>query len=320
MSKLSDQTLELLSKEYLNISGLAIAKDGKIAYEYFARDSEKDAKIHVASVTKSVFSILVGIALEKQYIKSIHEKIISYFPDLKISNRNKTLSQLEIKHLLTMTAPYKFRSEPYSKVFSTQNWGWTALQLLGGIKPIGEFHYTTIGIQVLSSILEQTTQMNINAFATKYLFTPLRIIPPETLPIDSRETYFKFIKNHYSNGWAADPQGTNTSGWGLMLSVHDLLKIGQLYLQNGQWEGKSIVSSQWVEESTTTHSFWENKPYGYLWWILDDETFAAIGDGGNIIYVNRSKNLVIGIVSHFVPRFKDRIDFIENHLIPIYNL
>ncbi|GAA4518571.1 hypothetical protein [Sphingobacterium thermophilum] len=105
-----------------------------------------------------------------------------------------------------------------------------------------------------------------------------------------------------------------------MLSVHDLLKIGQLYLQNGQWKGKSIVSSQWVEESTTTHSFWENKPYGYLWWILDDETFAAIGDGGNIIYVNRSKNLVIGIVSHFVPRPKDRIDFIENHLIPVYNL
>lgn len=134
MSKLSDQTLELLSKEYLNISGLAIAKDGKIAYEYFARDSEKDAKIHVASVTKSVFSILVGIALEKQYIKSIHEKIISYFPDLKISSRNKTLSQLEIKHLLTMTASYKFRSEPYSKVFFHTKLGMDRAAIIGGHK------------------------------------------------------------------------------------------------------------------------------------------------------------------------------------------
>lgn len=320
MSKLLDKTVDILKGEYANISGLLISKDGEIRYEFFAHPSEKDRKLHVASVTKSIFSLLVGIALDRKHIASVHEKVIDFFPELKINSRNKTLAQLEIKHLLTMTAPYKFRSEPYSKVFSTQNWGLTALHLLGGKRPIGEFQYTTVGIQVLASLLERAIGINIHAFATKYLFEPLNITTPETLTIDSRETYFHFIKNQYANCWAADPQGTNTSGWGLMLSVYDMLKIGQLCLQQGCWEGTTIVSPQWIEVSTSPHSSWDNKNYGYLWWILDKGKFAAIGDGGNIIYIHCKKRLVIAIASHFVPKPKDRIDFIERHLIPLYKL
>ena len=86
-------------------------------------------------------------------------------------------------------------------------------------------------------------------------------------------------------------------------------KIGQLFLNKGKWNGKQIVSEKWVEESTAEHSRWKkmNLPYGYLWWIGENSGYAAMGDGGNIIYVNPDKNLVVAITSLFYPRAKDRI-------------
>lgn len=93
-----------------------------------------------------------------------------------------------------------------------------------------------------------------------------------------------------TSGWAADPMGVNTAGWGLMLSSMDMAKIGLLYLNYGIWNNIQIVSEKWINESTKEHSRWEiqNLSYGYLWWIHKDG-FAAMGDGGNTIYVNTKK-------------------------------
>ncbi len=90
-----------------------------------------------------------------------------------------------------------------------------------------------------------------------------------------------------------------------------MMKIGQLYLNNGEWDGKQIVSSKWINESTKVHSKWGDLSYGYLWWIIDEDEriYAAIGDGGNIIYVNAAKNIVIAITSLYKPNVTDRIDF-----------
>ena len=90
-----------------------------------------------------------------------------------------------------------------------------------------------------------------------------------------------------------------------------------LFLNKGKWNGERIVSEKWVEESTTEHSRWKkmNLPYGYLWWIGETGGYAAMGDGGNIIYVNPDRNLVVAITSLFYPRAKDRIEFIENFIL-----
>ena len=99
----------------------------------------------------------------------------------------------------------------------------------------------------------------------------------------------------------------------------DMAKIGQMYLDGGVFNGQRIVSESWVKESTTEHSRWKrmNLPYGYLWWIGEDgDGFAAMGDGGNVIYVSRERKMVVAITSTFKPRVKDRIEFIKEYVEP----
>ena len=100
-----------------------------------------------------------------------------------------------------------------------------------------------------------------------------------------------------------------------------MAKIGQLFLSKGIWNGQRIVSEKWVAESTSEQSRWKqrNLPYGYLWWVSEeDKGYAAMGDGGNIIYVSPKKNMVVAIASLFQPRAKDRIGFIKSYVEPIF--
>jgi len=129
-----------------------------------------------------------------------------------------------------------------------------------------------------------------------------------------------FMENKKTNGWVVDPQGLNTAGWGLCLTPVDMAKIGQLYLEGGMWDGNQIVPAGWIDESTKEHSRWGTLSYGYLWWIIDDKEriFAALGDGGNVIYVNAKKRIVVSIASLFIPDVMDRIDLIKEHIEPLF--
>ena len=132
-----------------------------------------------------------------------------------------------------------------------------------------------------------------------------------------------FNQSNDISGWVADPTGTNAGGWGLTLTAIDMAKIGELYLNDGIYNGKQIVSEKWIKDSTTEHSRWkkQNLPYGYLWWLSGDDGdhgYAAMGDGGNIIYVNEDKKIVVSIVAFFVPNVTDRIDFIKEYIEPIF--
>ena len=102
----------------------------------------------------------------------------------------------------------------------------------------------------------------------------------------------------------------------------DMAKIGQLYLDCGVYNGKQIISKEWIEESTKEHSRFKklNLPYGYLWWINNDKDkgFTAMGDGGNVIYVNITKNIVVAITALFKPKVTDRIEFIKEYIEPIF--
>ncbi|QDO94217.1 hypothetical protein FNB79_09595 [Formosa sediminum] len=122
------------------------------------------------------------------------------------------------------------------------------------------------------------------------------------------------------HGWVIDPKCVNTSGWGICLTTRDIAKIGQLYLKEGKWNNQQLVPSNWIRESTIAHSQWNNKSYGYLWWVINRNTYAAIGDSGNIILVEKKLELVFAITSSFKPRAKDRIALITEKIIPYLNL
>ena len=222
--------------------------------------------------------------------------------------------------MLTMTAPYKYRFfAPYIKYFTSNDWVKFSLDLLGGHGKIGTFRYAPlIGPDILSGILVKATGQSVLDFATENLFEPLGMKVENNLLFESKEEQLAFNQSTDISGWVIDPRGTHAAGWGLTLTPMDMAKIGQLYLDGGMWEGKQIVSSKWVEDSTIEHSRWkkENLPYGYLWWVNEDG-YAAMGDGGNIIYVNTKKRLVISISALFVPKAGDRIELIKKFIEPV---
>lgn len=309
---------KVIEEQYANTSGILIMKNANIVYEKYFDGYTTEDMIHIASVTKSVISILIGIAIDKGYIESVNQKVLDFFPNYKIKRGEKTIQNVTIKRLLTMTAPYKYKSEPYTKVYTSGDWTEAALDLLGGKSDSGVFKYSTVGTQILSGILTSATGESVLDFATKNLFEPLEIKVEHNMIINSKEKYFAFLKDKYVSGWVVDPKGANTAGWGLALTLRDMLKIGQLYLNTGKWNDKQILSSKWVENSTKENSRWGNIAYGYLWWIVDDYCYAALGDGGNVIFINTEKEMVVAIASRFMPRAKDRIEFIKNNIMTLF--
>ena len=198
-----------------------------------------------------------------------------------------------------------------------------SLNYLGGLGKIGKFKYTPlIGPDILSGILVNVTGKSLLDFARENLFTPLGINIYGNIRFNSKEEQLAFNNATNISGWVVDSCGINTAGWGLTLSSMDMAKIGKLYLDGCIYNGKQIVSRKWIEESTTEHSRWKklNLPYGYLWWINNDieDGFAAMGDGGNVIYVNKDRNIVVAITSLFKRNVTDRIDFIKNYIEPIF--
>ncbi|WP_407384940.1 serine hydrolase domain-containing protein [Ruminococcus sp.] len=309
-----------------NICQIYAIKNGVRVYddcwhEYITTDA-----VNVMSVTKSVMALLIGIAIDKGYIRSVDQKVIDFFPDYTVKRGEKTIYKVTLRHLLTMTAPYKYRSEPWTKVCTSDDWTKAALDLLGGRNGItGEFKYATLGIQILSGVIQNTSGMKCNDFANKYLFAPLGI-PAHTIHgASDKNDQIDYLMNKApkKNEWYSDPKDTVTAGWGLCLSAEDMAKIGVLILNSGEYDNKRIISTNWIEEMTAPRialgERFGNMHYGYLWYRphKDKRTVAAIGDGGNVIYVNIEQNISIGVTGTFKPRVFDRIEFIEKNILPL---
>ena len=147
---------------------------------------------------------------------------------------------------------------------------------------------------------------------------PLGIKVEDKVVFNSAKEQFAFNEATNISGWAADREGLNPAGWGLTLSAMDMAKIGKLYLNNGTWKERQIVSSEWISESTKVQSKFGQLSYGYLWWIIDGESFGALGDGGDVIYANREKDMVVSITGMLVPDVKDRVEFIKDYIEPMF--
>lgn len=134
---------------------------------------------------------------------------------------------------------------------------------------------------------------------------------------------FTISKNPKDNIWFCDPKGVGAAGYGLCLSALDAAKIGQLCLYKGMWNGKQVVSAKWIEEMTQPYhkcdEAYRNMSYGYLWWLMEDKNniYSAIGNSGNVIYVNSINNIVIAVTSYFKPTVFDRVDFLQKYIEPI---
>lgn len=308
-----------------NICQICAIRNGTVIYEDSWRGFASEDAVNVNSVTKGVMALLAGIASDKGLI-SVDDKVMDYFPDYQAKRGEKTIFEVTVRHLLTMTAPYKGRSEPWKKVCTSDDWTKAALDFLGGRAGItGEFRYATLGIQILAGIIERGSGEKLIDFANKNLFIPLGI-PEHVIHGDSsKEDQFDFFMNKgpRKNEWYSDPQGTVTAGWGLCASAKDLALIGCMVLNGGSMGKVRIVSSEWINSMLTPYQKlgerFGNMYYGYLWYkpFEDREVYAAIGDCGNIIYVNKDNNVAVGVTGTFKPMIFDRIEFIEKNVLPL---
>ena len=303
----------------------AIANDIPVFDDCWHGFKTEDA-MNINSVTKGVMALLAGIALDKGMIVNVDQKVLDFFPDYTVKRGEKAIYDVTVKHLLTMTAPYKYRSEPWTKVCTSSDWTLAVLDYLGGRKGItGEFKYATLGIQILAGIIENASGMKCIDFANEYLFKPLGLPERINHGDSSKEDQFDFFmnKNPRKNEWYSDPQNTVTAGWGLCMSAGDMAVIGAMVLNDGQYNGRKIISEEYIKDMTSPHLKLGERfgymNYGYLWYkpFDDRDVYAAIGDCGNIIYVNKEKNISVGITGTFKPRIFDRVEFIEKRLLPV---
>lgn len=311
-----------------NITQIYAVKDGRTVYDACWHGFTTEDAMNVNSVTKGIMSLLVGIALDQGCIRSLDQKVLEFFPDYSVKRGEKTIYDVTIRHLLTMTAPYKGKSEPWKKVCTSDDWTLAILDSLGGRTGItGEFRYATLGIQILSGIIERASREKLIDFANRKLFEPLGL-PKRILHGDSsKEDQFDFFmnKNPRKYEWYCDPQNTVTAGWGLCMSAREMAVVGELVLNKGMYNGRRIISSEYIDDMLKPHLKLGERfgymNYGYLWYkpFDDREVYAAIGDSGNIIYVNKEENVSVGITGTFKPRIFDRVEFIERHVLPVIN-
>jgi CubicO group peptidase (beta-lactamase class C family) len=296
----------ILNGEYPNIHSVLVMHKNKLIYEkyYTAKDEalgndlgmvkHSAETLHdLRSVTKSVVSICIGLAIQQGKIKSEDERVIKFFPSYKDLDTGMR-SRLTIKHLLTMSSGMEWNENlPYTDPLNSE------IAMSASADPIRfvlsrkileqpgkTFSYNGGNTQLLGAIVESTCGMPLDQFVTKYLFNPLG------------------IKNYY---WytIADNSKVPAAASGLRLRSPDILKIGLLLLNNGLLDGKQLLSRDWVEKSLSSHIKRDvNGGYGFQFWIFkapgDNEQRplpAAVGNGDQRIFIDRKKQLVVVVTS-----------------------
>ena len=313
------------SKNDINIRQIIAYKDNVLEIEEYFGGFKKEDTMNVMSVTKSITSLLIGIAIDKGFINSVDDFVMDYFnDDYVVKKGEKTIFDVKIKHLLTMQAPYKGKSEPWKKVCTSQDWTLAILDSLGGRNGItNEFRYHTLGTQILLGIVKKASKINVLEFANEYLFKPLGIKERVNANCKSAEDQFAYLMNKGNHGkvWFMDPTDMPTAGWGLSLSAFEMAQIGLLVLNKGIYNNQRIISEKYLEEMSKSYVSLGEKfgfqDYGYLWWLphRTSNVVSAIGDGGNVIYINREHNIVVSVTGYFKPLVFDRIEYIEKNIV-----
>lgn len=268
------------------IDAAIISFHGDLVWDYYA-DNWSDKMIHtINSCTKSIVSILIGTLFDQGLLHDIDLPVYTLFPTINPEEIPEANKKITLHHFLTMSTglasrdSYLYGRAGLKEIWLKENWIKEIL-LLDSESPGGtRFDYSNLASFLLGEIVRSVTEQDINDYAQEKLFAPLGI--------DIYE-------------WKTNLDG-QTLGWaGLYMRPADLVKIGQLILQDGLWQGRRIVSSEWVKRSTQAHIITniDNEHYGYQWWIDAAGWVMAVGDGGQYLIINQKLDLVTVFLSDF---------------------
>lgn len=262
------------SPELRTAYSLLVVRNGFLVAEGYFGHGSRTKLNDVRSVTKSVTSLLAGIALEKGFFRGLDEPLARFLPEHVDSEDPRRAITLE--NLLTMRSGLRWDEHAHgdldptamSRAVDSVRY---VLQHPVSDEPGQVFRYSTGDSQLLAAALRRATGETPARFAEKHLFAPLGI------------TDFR---------WEAHRDGLSYGGMRLFLTARDMAKIGQMCLDRGVWEGRQVVPSRWIETSTRAHVRWRGGAYGYLWWVRP-EGYAAQGWGGQYVYVLPGPRLVV---------------------------
>jgi CubicO group peptidase (beta-lactamase class C family) len=268
--KLAEGLLSIKQKN-LNIHSILLVRNGSVILDAYFYPYDGKSVHEFASVTKSVMTTLIAIASDQGKL-NLDQPMLSFFPDRSIANIDNMKERITVRHLASMSSGldsmgFEQDEGTIDEMQASKDWIQFALDRKVVIEPGTHFVYDSPGMHLLSTIIQKATGMTALEFARQNLFEPLGI----------REVL-----------WDTDPQGFN-HGWAdLFLNPRDAAKIGYLWLNKGVWEGKQIVSKEWVENSVKVQiKTGIDDDYGYGWWIMqgDEGAYAAVGRGGQRIHV-----------------------------------
>lgn len=259
-------------ERFPSLRSLLVVRNGKLVADGYSRDSRDRERFHnTQSVTKSVTSLLMGIALGEGLVGSLDTPLYDLMPEHFDDDPRKRA--ITLRHVLTMRTGLQFDDKDrdtgpfiYSSGSSVAN----VLRRPLVSDPGDSFYYHDLNPQLAVGALREASGMSPETYARERLFSPLGI-------------------HHYQ--WEKHADGLNFGAFGLWLRPRDMAKIGQLMVQGGIWEGRQVVPAEWIEASTRVHS---NGDYGYYWWVSqENRVYRASGDGGQKIFIDEGNNLVI---------------------------
>jgi len=284
---LSPESLEAIHREllkedrYRGVLSLLVVKDGRLVFETYLRQrSDQGRYDNVQSATKSVTSLLLGIAMDQGSIDSLDLRLDELFPE-ELSGLDPQKAEITLRQLLTMTSGIGFDND----VFSVEMWidkpsdpVRYMLKKPQLYAPGEKFYYRDMDPQLVGYALTLLTGKSEKELADETLFRALGI-----------RDYF----------WEAGPDGVSMAAHGLHLKARDLARLGQLVLDRGSWQGERVVSEEWIEASTSRQidsdvTYGDGVfPYGYYWWIVPGVGFSMWGAGGQFVLVVPERRLVI---------------------------
>ena len=284
-------TFEEAMERESSIQGVMIVHKDSIVYEKYWGGFSNDRMATVFSVSKSITSLLCGIAVDDGYIESIDDPVTKYLPELK--GRDPRWERLTIRHLLDMRSGLDFEEDYNFSVkdmknlnaMARLNYGHNLMKQIRNMKfrrePGTEEHYDSMTSEILGVVIERASGKRYADYLSEKVWQPLQMESVAFVNIDSR-------KHDVAHAFG-----------GITLIIKDLAKIGRLYLNKGMWEGQRIVSEEWIIQSTKYDL--RNNGYHFNWYNLSYNGFPkakypgyfALGLYGQVLYVNPYKNLII---------------------------
>ena len=258
-----------------NIHSLLVVRDKKIVLDAYFYPFRYGLRHDIASCTKSVTSLLIGIAIDKGYLKSEDQLVSAFFPEISLTG--KGFETLSIKDLLTMKSGldcgWSNEDSLFNGLFPSDNWPKFIFNIPFVADPGQQFSYCSCNYYLLAEIIYRSTGSSPEDFAKKYLFNELGIT---------------------SVYWSKNKQGINY-GWGdLCLQPHDLAKIGQLLLDGGKWNNRTIISADWVRKLKTMNTVFSNgNGYGYGFWIDKDHAVNMEGRGTQRLHIDSIHHVLV---------------------------